>query len=114
MLFYTKSYENKYKSNWAYDTIIKSLDDICEERPNVSTFEVEAFRSPHSEFKPVLQYLIEARLTRCSFDPNSKLVLVPYTFGNSEELLSRYPIEKKLEFIRDYPPGIGMYFQTNR
>ncbi|MCU0823177.1 MAG: hypothetical protein MUF77_00865 [Leptospira sp.] len=113
ILYYTQSYENKYKSVWNFNAIVTSLDDICTERISVSSFEMEAFRSPHSEFKPVLQYLIEENLTSCTFDTHSKYVLVPYTFGNSKELLSRYPIETDLQFIQEYPPGIGLYFRKD-
>lgn len=109
LFYFGYTYQNKFRSHWNFQNIVNSLNAICETNPKVNSFEMEYFRSPHSEFKPVLEFVIKKNRSKCIYDPNSDIVLVPEANTDPDSLLARYPLDFFPKKIRTVAPGIGIY-----
>jgi hypothetical protein len=107
-VFFIVKYQPQYYSSWNYSAIVNGLNQICKKYPEVSTFEVEDFRGPESEFYPVLEFLIKNDHTNCKFLASSPVLLVPDVSQNPLGLLGRYPIDFIWEYQYLEYPGIGV------
>lgn len=94
---------------WNFENTKRSLQSICEKYPNVDSFEWNEFRSPESQFDPVLKYIIREYRIECNYKENAQILLYPDRNDNFPKEFQNPITQVRYLLLEIVEPGIGIY-----